>query len=210
MLGGGPGHKATRVTQKRVGRWIAQLWSSVSPRIVFSIFSVRSVGGGVVRLANGMTLQGAKLSRAVSKSKYLVCFVGTVGKAIDDLIADLMEKGKVSDAFVVDALGSVCVEAMVERFHQGTDQHARALGYGSTLRFAPGYCDWSLREQITLFRLVDAKSIGISLSPSALMTPRKSVSGVFGLAAGLSAVQTPYNPCVSCGKKDCFSRRLTA
>jgi hypothetical protein len=90
------------------------------------------------------------------------------------------------------------------------DEHAQELGLGTTVRFSPGYCDWSLREQITLFRMVKTRSIGVSLSPSALMKPRKSVSGVFGLSADGPASRVRSNPCLMCEKLDCFSRRVSS
>jgi hypothetical protein len=210
ILGGRSGRKLSRKTENLVSGWIQRLRSMVSPRVVFSIHSTRSVEGPMVRLTNGVTLHSAKLKRAVSPAEFLVCFVATVGNTIEEQIRDLTDKGKMADAFVVDAIGSAAAEAMVDRFHSGAHQHAQVLGYGSTLRFSPGYCDWSVREQIKLFRLVDSKPIGVSLSPSALMTPRKSVSGVFGLTSDLSPINIPYNPCLSCGKKDCYSRRRTA
>ncbi len=210
LLGGGTKGKTTRGTQKRVARWTESLASVLSPRLVFSTHRISDLDGRTVRLENGATLRSEKLARAVSNCEYLVCFIGTVGKSIEEQINGLTEERKVSDACVVDAIGSAAAENSVERFHQGADQHAQALSYGTTMRFSPGYCDWSIREQITLFRLVNAKSIGVSLSTCALMTPRKSVSGVFGLAPGVSSVELPYNPCHHCGNTGCFSRRSSA
>ena len=209
LLGGGTGGKASPRIRKNIARWTKSLASVISPRLVFSTHRISSTDGREVRLENGATLRSPKLARAFSNCEFLVCFVGTAGKSIEDEINGLSEKGKVSEAFVVEAIGSVAAETMIERFHEGALQHSGALSYGTTLRFSPGYCDWSVREQMTLFRLVNAKSIGVSLSANALMSPRKSVSGVFGFAPGVSSVQFPYNPCHFCGNKDCFSRRAT-
>jgi len=208
LMGGGPERKGTRVTNRKVEKWIRRLSSFVSPRIVFSVRSVRSVDRKGIQLSDGMYLRSGKLGRALCSSEQLVCFVGTLGGEIDDHVSRLTERGRLSEAYVVDALGSACVENTVERFQAAMDEQVRELGLATTVRFSPGYCDWSLREQMTLFRMVDNKAIGVSLSPSALMNPRKSVSGVFGLGADVSASRVRSNPCLICEKRDCFSRRV--
>ncbi len=210
LLGGGPEKKGTRATKRKVEKWTRRLSSSVSPRIVFSLREVRAVDRKGVQLSDGMYLRSRKLGWAMSSSKQLVCFVATLGGEIDDHVSRLTERGRLSEAYVVDALGSVCVENTVDRFQDAMDEHTQELGLGTTVRFSPGYCDWSLREQITLFRMVTTRSIGVSLSPSALMKPRKSISGVFGLAADGPVSRVRSNPCLICEKHDCFSRRVTS
>jgi Vitamin B12 dependent methionine synthase, activation domain len=210
LMGGGPDSKGTRATNGKVEKWIRQLRSSVSPRIVFSVRAVRSVDPNGIQLSDGMYLRSVKLSRAMRSSEHLVCFVGTLGREIDEQVSRVTERGRISETYVVDALGSACVENTVERFHDAMDEQAREMGLGTTVRFSPGYCDWSLREQIKLFRMVDSKAIGVSLSPSALMSPRKSVSGVFGFAADESTARVRSNPCLLCEKRDCFSRRVSS
>jgi len=210
LMGGGPDRKGTRATNAKVETWIRRLRLSVSPRIVFSSRALRSVDHKGVQLSDGIYLRSGKLSRALGSSKRLVCFVATLGREIDAEVSRLTEKGRLSEAYIVDALGSVCAENTVERFQDAMDDHLREQGLGTTLRFSPGYCDWSVRQQITLFRMVDAKSIGVSLSPSALMSPQKSVSGVFGVATAGSVSPARSNPCLICAKRDCFSRRVSS
>jgi cobalamin-dependent methionine synthase I len=63
-----------------------------------------------------------------------------------------------------------------------------------------------LAEQRKLFQLARAESAGISLLPSLLMEPLKSVSGIVGLGPR-SAVGTTLTPCDRCPLIGCHMRR---
>jgi hypothetical protein len=88
-------------------------------------------------------------------------------------------------------------------------EHMKKNQYADAYVLDTGYCDWSLREQTAVFnQFEDSKSLGVTLSDSCLMTPRKSVSGVFGIIPK-NGNQTiaDYNPCTNCSKTDCIARR---
>jgi cobalamin-dependent methionine synthase I len=100
-------------------------------------------------------------------------------------------------------------ENVVEQFYQRTARDLAKSGQGVTLRFSPGYCDWPLDEQRPLFELfTDHAALEVELSRSCLMSPRKSVSGLFGiLPAGIPGAHPGYNPCSKCSKHNCIARR---
>lgn len=209
FMGGGPGRLGTRQTIKKVHNWTKQLRSIVTPKIVYSLEPLADVGTSRVRFENGIDFKSVKMSKALKGSHYAVCFVATLGDAIEEVIQQLTKSNNLSEAFVVDAIGSVGVEQLVEGFYKNMGAAFRRRGKGVTLRFSPGYCDWAVGEQHKLFRLVDSHLIGVELSDSSLMTPKKSVSGVFGVTESPSAGLEPYNPCDGCGKADCIARRTS-
>jgi hypothetical protein len=51
---------------------------------------------------------------------------------------------------------------------------------------------------------LDNDEIGVRISDSCLMSPRKSISGVFGIVPENSPL---YNPCIDCRKTHCEARR---
>ena len=157
-------------------------------------------------LENGTRLASVKLAKTLASCPRLVCFLVTIGSRLDGEIKTLSGKRRLSSACVLDAMGSLLVERTIEGFQQKKARELRAQGMGVTLRFSPGYCDWPLVQQKELFGLFDAQGLGVRLSNSCLMTPRKSISGVFGLYPLDSGVK-PYTPCWDCGRSNCGSRR---
>ncbi len=107
-----------------------------------------------------------------------VCgLVATVGLPIDTKISDMLEKKDILQAFILDSIGSVAVENLVENVCNDVKQK-----YGeTTFRFSPGYGDWELKNQPAFLHWLGAEKTGVILSSSYQMVPRKSVSALFGI-----------------------------
>jgi len=79
-------------------------------------------------------------------------------------------------AVVLDAIGSAAAEAVARYVSDRIDEEAAAEGLKTSCRASPGYGDWDVKEQKNLFELVPAERIGVTLTDSAMMVPRKSIS----------------------------------
>ena len=72
-------------------------------------------------------------------------------------------------------------------------------------RFSPGYGDFPLEAQESVFKALDChRKIGLALNDSLLMSPSKSVTAIVGLGAADGA---KLSGCASCDKLDCAFRR---
>ncbi len=86
-------------------------------------------------------------------------------------------------------------------------EEANALGLKTSCRASPGYGDWDVREQGKLFRIVPAERIGVTLSESSMMMPRKSVSFAIHIAERPARLRSE-NSCRNCDREDCPYRLL--
>jgi hypothetical protein len=207
-LGGRKNRSFSRSLRIKVQNGARLLYRLMNPSLLFTRERIKKVERGRIYLHGGMTLTSPKLSRALRDSEELICFLATIGGEIDFEINRMMRQGRLSDAFVMDALGSVAVESVAEQFHRRMERKYSEGDKAVTLRFSPGYCDWPIGEQRKLFELFDSNTAAIELKDSCLMIPRKSISAVFGVYPfSGDSVQPPYNPCVDCPKTDCPSRR---
>lgn len=194
---------ATKV--ERVTRSFGEL---IEPRFAYRRLKLESAARGAVTLENGVEFRGGRLARALGESEEAVCFLATLGEEVDLEIGRLFRENRLAEGYILDALGSVAVENLVEQFHRQVEDESRKSGRAVTLRFSPGYCDWPITDQERLLALFDTEAAGVKLMDSCLIHPRKSVSGVFGVTRpGPAARQAPHNPCHTCGKTDCFARR---
>jgi len=207
-LGGKKGRTFSRSLGIKVHNSARSVYRLMNPRLLFIKERIKRVERGRVQLHGGVRLKSPKLSRTLCDSEELICFVTTIGGEIDFEINRMMRQGHLSEAFIMDALGSVAVESVAEQFHRRMEREYRQDDKAVTLRFSPGYCDWPIEEQKKVFDLLDSNTAGIELNNSCLMIPRKSISAVFGVypVNGLSP-PSPYNPCTDCPKLDCPSRR---
>lgn len=205
---GAKGRPVSQRTMRKVKTFIERSRKMLNPKVLSEEIEVTSNEGGRIVLSTGEELKSRKLSRALGSCRRVKVFVATVGEQVEDEISDLIASGKTSDAAILDAIASVAVEDAVETYHSGVDRRLQASSRCATLRFSPGYCDWDIKEQHKLFNVIDASRIGVELSDSSLMSPRKSISGIFGIGACTEDSGKPNNPCMMCGKKDCIARRI--
>ncbi len=86
-------------------------------------------------------------------------------------------------ALILDACASAACEAACDQLQGLLEGHLCQGELFSTDRFSPGYGDLPLEVQAPLLELLDGqRRCGITLSPTLIMTPRKSVTAIFGLA----------------------------
>ncbi len=141
----------------------------------------------------------------LKKSEKIIAFVSTAGKAISDWSKGLMAKGELLEGYIVDVIGSEIVEAGMDIIHDELEKHYQSLNLSVTNRYSPGYCGWHVSEQQKLFRFFPENFIDVSLTPSSLMVPHKSISGLIGV--GEKVRRIGYG-CSLCDSENCIYRRL--
>lgn len=209
LLGAKQGRRVSTASLRRVDLMTEELETILKPQLSYRVLELMEVDRSGIVLADGTRFKSSKLAKTLSGAETVCCFLATVGPAVDVEIQTLMQKKHYADAYVLDALGSMSAEDVVEQFYQRVARRQADKGCGVSLRFSPGYCDWPIEQQRPLFALFeDTEAPDVVLSDTCLMTPRKSVSGLFGLLPpGVKGADAAYNPCNSCSKKNCIARR---
>ena len=207
LLGGRKSSSFSRSVSLKVERLKTVLQQQIKPKLYYLYREIEPINASV-NLGKGQALKSPKLSRVLKDCNEIVCFVATIGDNIEDEIRRLLNKKSLSGAYILDAMGSLAVESIVEKFYQRMMAKCQTEDKGVTLRFSPGYCDWPITDQKKIFSLFDSFQLGVKLTDSCLMQPRKSISGVFGiLPYNMNHSGANYNPCSDCTKKDCIARR---
>lgn len=130
---------------------------------------------------SNLIIESAMVAKLLRRAPVVVCLAATAGIALDKAVSSAMEAGEMTEAVMLDAIGSETVEAAVDELHwKILKERAAENGLKVTPRFSPGYGDWRLTVQSDLVRASGGPSIGISVTPSSLMIPRKSVTAVLG------------------------------
>lgn len=201
-----------RITRQRLTEQEKRVRQLVQPRLTWNEFYIADIGKNGVTVEGGEFLASRNVALAFRGAERIAVFIATVGREVDAEIDRMMAERKLADAYVADALASAAVESLVDRFHKEMAEKCGRLEHYVGLRFSPGYCDWPVTDQQKLFGLLDHRSVGVELGDTFLMTPRKSLSGVFGIFSNIknSAGNDVHNPCRRCGKKDCIARRVDA
>ena len=146
-----------------------------------------------------------KMLKQLKNSNGGAIFICTAGPGIGEKSRELMADGDLMEGYILDVLGSVTVEAAIDRIQNILVTELEERGLKVTNRYSPGYCGWALSEQQKLFALFPDGHCGIRLSDSCLMEPVKSVSGVLGYGVH---VKKHLHECQLCELQTCIYRNI--
>lgn len=155
------------------------------PKAIYADYSVKTVGEhSVVLEESGFDILGKSSAHHLWNAKKVTLFVVTIGQKIERQIDEFTKNANISNAAILDAVGSAAIESCVNFLNDIIDTKAKEAGYKTIRRFSPGYGDWELKEQKGLLNQLNASRIGVTLTNGFLMQPEKSVSGVIGWVKG--------------------------
>ena len=209
FLGAGGRKSVSAAVERRVDSLSDRVDDLVQPQVNALMVPVKKVRPARIVLEDGTCFKSAKLARTLKDAQPVCSFVATIGPGLENEVERVMNRGRFADAYVLDAMASLAVEDVVEQFHRRMQRRLAANGKSVTLRFSPGYCDWPLQQQADIFDQFGSDvELDVTLSDAFLMTPRQSVSGVFGVLDSPDGSSfAGYNPCRKCVKTDCIARR---
>lgn len=148
---------------------------------------------------------GDIILRQLKGSEALCWFTATAGQEYEDYQRRLMQEGDMVRVYMANELGSLIAERVADRMEEVLQLQLTPKGLQRTNRYSPGYCGWHVSEQPRLFALFPTPNpSGIVLSPSCLMVPIKSVSGVIGI--GHDVKYHGYT-CGLCNFDKCYKNR---
>lgn len=148
--------------------------------------------------AEGLTFRSRVLRASLERAEKFFPFVLTVG---GDLEERAKQAGDLLRQFSLETVADLALEAGAGHL----ESHLRTrFGFERLASLSPGSLeDWPLTEQRPLFALLGdpEAEIGVRLSESLLMIPRKSISGVFFPTA------ESFTSCQLCVREACPGRR---
>lgn len=169
--------------QEEMGRCL----SISQPRGLVQTFRVAGEGTTAeglpeVRLeGTALTLVGRSMQRHMRGAVGVGVLAVTLGMANERELKRLSLTDNLRQ-IVFDAASTTLVEAAADEADASIGRMAAEQGLYPNHRFSPGYGDMPMSTQPVLLATLDAqRRLGITLTPTLLMTPTKSVTAVIGL-----------------------------
>lgn len=130
---------------------------------------------GIIDLGFG-EFKSLDLYRNLGGAKEAFIFAVTIGMSVDRHLMKLYSLSA-AEHFISDGIASALAEAACDRVNEILSD-----GLDCRKRFSPGYGDFPLELQPKVLETVNAgRLLGITLSSSLLMTPKKSITAVMGI-----------------------------
>ncbi|MGC8627029.1 MAG: hypothetical protein ACP5VR_05620 [Acidimicrobiales bacterium] len=195
-LGTDPGRARKRPSVVEVARQaLVAAEGLLQPAVVAASYAVEGLSHERLRLGEGRYLAGPLVAKQLHRAEHVLVAICTVGPALEAAASECSGRDLALSA-ALDALGTAAVDLLVAALCQTVGDQAKAGGSLTTTPFSPGMVGWPLAAgQRQIFSLVDAASIGVSLTESFMMLPQKSTSLVVGIGGDLGRSGEPCDYC---------------
>ncbi len=147
---------------------------------------------------NGVVFRSRVLRHNLEQAQKVFPFIMTVGPELEGTAASL---GDLLRQYYLEEMANIVLEQAADWL---AERLSRRWGFPGLSSMSPGSLeDWPITEQPKLFSLFGdtAKSIGVKLTDSLLMVPRKSISGI------LFPSEEGFISCRLCPRENCPSRK---
>ena len=180
------GHRGQNITpevEKQIRRCIGEVMTAAQPRLVWRRLTLEN---GAIP---GLPLAGNDIHALLANCQQAVLMAATLGPAVERLLMR-REVTDMADAVIMDACASTAIENVCDHFEFDLRAQVESEGLFLSDRFSPGYGDLPLDTQPRLCAALDtARRIGLTVSPSNIMIPRKSVSAIMGISREKQALR---------------------
>ncbi len=175
-------HRRSALTphlKEKVERLIQLGNSLCEPRGVYSLQKIERFSGAEVVLENGMVLRGRAITEHCRGFSHVYLLAVTIGEKLEKEL----EKLPPDEALILDAYGSEAAEAVAETLDLSIRREAIHFNLRRfNFRFSPGYSDFPLSTNLDFERFLRISDIGIEITESYMLLPRKSITAVLPAA----------------------------
>ena len=185
---------------------VDELSDLLDPNVVYGILSVRDFHHQTVELEGGAAFEGLLVARALAGAEKVALAVCTIGPGLEEQMQQLFSDDPMR-AMALDGAGVAALRKLSDLIIAEVDEIAVQHGWGRGMRALPGQEGWSIWEQKVLFEHLPTADIGVRLTDSCLMIPRKSVSFVIGMGPDM---RPDAVACDFCSKRDRCPWRVEA
>ena len=169
----------------------------MQPRAVYEVAYTGAKGEGTVEVA-GVTFQSRILRKNLDGANKVFPYIITVGPELERMAS---AQGDLIKQYYLEEMANMALESAAEWL--GGQLEAR-YGVTDLANMSPGSLeDWPITEQAKLFSIFGdtERSIGVRLTDSMLMLPRKSISGI------LFPSEEGFVACQLCERERCPGRK---
>jgi hypothetical protein len=195
---------AGNLKTRKLGEEVVKLFEKarplIEPKAVYTSIRVSRLEDDLVYSENGQTLRGVILADMLSGGQEIIPYVVTIGPKLEN---EISEEKSLLHSYLLDKIGDYALHKALVYLKSLAAERFEDSG-GAVSEFSPGTGTgelFGIEQQKPLFQILDGatESVGVHLTPSLMMIPRKSVSGVLAATVG------EYVACAYCPRQ-CESR----
>ena len=171
-------------TKEKIDLYIEQALEKISLKASISRLPLLGIENNIVNLVSGISFQSKDLSVLFSGSEEVLFVGATAGRDIVEAISSYSKGKDVTAAVVFDALASEMTDAALDWVTKFFSNSLRRENKGLTKRrYSAGYGDFELKNQKTIYEVLELEKLGVSITEEFLLIPEKTVTALAGIQA---------------------------
>ena len=202
---GKTGEIILQITRKE----IEQGYCLFEPKGIYSKLMIKNISSeGRINLENGLCLEiNNSMLNLLRGTSYLAFGLSTIGNHLEEKVAELFAHNEYPKAIALDAVGTVASKFLSNYVKSLVCQEAKEQKFQTTKYFSPGSGDWNINQQKIIFQIIPADKIGVKLTESYMMVPKKSLSWVIGIGKEIIIPSKGDDSCKICLAENCQFRK---
>jgi hypothetical protein len=181
--------------------------SLLEPAVAYEVHPIAAMHPERIALEGSKAVEGPLLPATFPEAKELIVLIATIGPRLEKQVTDYTKGGKALRGMVLDGIGTAAVDKLIPEALQLIAAEVAARGYEISSPVNPGMPGFPMSQQWNLLELAPAKEIGVSLSSSGVLIPRKSVSMVLGIGPRMTR-WTQAEVCGRCSLRESCPYRI--
>ena len=202
-------HEISTDIKKIVREEIEQAYPLLESRGLYQFLDIISISeNGIIVIEQDHKFKvSKKMIDLLKNAEYLLLMVVTIGLETEKVVKEKFQQGNHVRAMVLDAAGTVAVKTAGQWLNHFIEEENSREGLKFSRYFEPGSGDWDIREQKQIFEILKPERIGITLNPSFMMNPTKSLSWIRGAGFNLINSYRDEFSCQYCMLINCIFRK---
>jgi len=180
----------------------------LEPAVAYEYYTVSSMNGSQISLEGDKAIHGPLIPAIFPEAKELAVLLCTIGPRLEKQVTDYSKSGEVMRGMILDGIGSTAVDMIALEVLRRLASEVSSRGHEISSPVNPGMPGFPLTEQWNLLGLVNADEIGVSLTSSGIMVPRKSTSMVIGIGPKMTR-WTQAEVCARCSLRETCHYKVT-
>lgn len=189
---------------------IERAYNLFQPQGIYASFKIKKISfsKGEINLENGFPLYFHNSAiHLLERADYLILGVVTIGNSLENKTSEFFAHKEYSRALALDAVGTVAIRYLSQYVRSIICQEAKEQHLQTTKHFTPGTTEWDISQQKNIFEIIPADKIGIRLTNSYMMIPKKSLSWAIGIGENIITSSKEDDSCQICQAINCQFRK---
>jgi len=173
----------------------------LEPTTAYEIYPVTGMDPEKVLLEGDAVVSGSLIPSTFPEAKELAAIVCTIGPGLEKQVTEYSQGGETLRAMLLDGIGSAAVDTLAHEACRFISGEASKRGLQGSSPVNPGMPGLPITEQWNLLELAHADNIGVSLTSSGVMVPRKSTSMIIATGPEMET-WTQAEICARCNLRE--------